>query len=83
MQRYVREVMHLPNAPNWSFYVQRGLFGRNELVLCLRVAGRAMPDGHGEERHVIYAYDDRRLAQRINGLLATRDPWTLIYGHQS
>lgn len=78
MQRIVTEVMHLPKAPDWSFYVRRGLFGRRELVLCWREAGRSEPDGHGAHRQIIYAYDDRRLGDRIAELLATDDPTTLL-----
>lgn len=78
MQRIVTEMLALPNAPDWSFWVQRGYFGRKELVLCWRKDGRSMPDGHGNERFVIYAYDDRRLAARIDELLATDDPRELL-----
>lgn len=74
MQRIVTELLALPKAPDWSFWVQRGYFGRKELVLCWREAGRSMPDGHGEHRRVVYAYDDRRLRARIDALLAADDP---------
>ncbi len=78
MQRHVTEMLHLPKAPDWSFYVRRGYFGRRELVLCRRVAGRSMPDGHGGQRFAIYAYDDRRLRDRMDELLAADDPMALI-----
>lgn len=78
MQRIVTEMLHLPKAPDWSFWVQRGYFGRKELVLCRRRGGRSEPDGHGNECYVIYAYDDRRLRERIDALLAADDPRTLL-----
>lgn len=78
MQRLATELLALPKAPDWSFFVRRGYFGRNEIVLCRRMAGRSMPDGHGGRRFLIYAYDDRRLAARIEVLLATDDPMALI-----
>ncbi len=78
MQRIVTELLALPKAPDWSFYVRRGLFGRREAVVCRRVAGRTMPDGHGGFRLVLHAYDDRRLLERIDELLATDDPMTLF-----
>lgn len=68
------EVTRLPLAPDWSFYVDRGLFGLFRLKLCRRRPGGTRWRGHGAIERVMDTRRPERLVEVIGLLLASADP---------